>query len=57
MLVEKPALFFITKLELAGTGPTYKIARARFEPTQRYFDLIAAVRAGNLDGYIKQTCR
>ena len=56
VLVEKPALFFVTKLELTGTGPAYNIATARLEPQQRYFDLISAVRAQDLDRYIEQTC-
>jgi hypothetical protein len=49
MLDEMPGALFVTKLELSGTGPAYKIARAVLKPTQRYWDIIAAVRAGNLN--------
>ncbi len=56
MLDEKPGALLFTKLELAGTGPAYDIASARLYPTQRYWDIIAAIRAGNLDWDIEQAC-
>jgi hypothetical protein len=56
MLDEKPGALLFTKLELAGTGPAYNIATACLYPTQRYWDIIAAIRAGNLDWDIERTC-
>ena len=53
MLDEQPGALFVTDVELSPTGPAYKIVRATLKPSQRYLDIIAAARAGNLDWQIE----
>lgn len=49
MFVQCAGTFFFAKWKLACAGATYEFASAPLYPTQRFLDIIATVRAGDLD--------